>query len=328
MKKKILLTRSFQKKPIEILKKDFDLEIGGNKKNLGKEEIINKIKDKQALICLLADTIDKQVIDAAPELKIIANYAVGYNNIDVDYCIKKNIIVTNTPDVLNEATADIAFALLLSVARRLIESHVFVLKDRFKGWEPNLMLGKEIYGKRVGIIGMGRIGKAFARRCKGFGLETVYYSRTKLKMEEENKFNVKYLNLNDLLKTSDFVSIHVPLTDETYHLLNRKKLNLMKRSSVLINTARGPVVDEKVLLEMLKNKKIWGAGFDVYEDEPDVPEKLKKLDNVVLLPHIGSATEETRTKMAMMCVNAVKDFFEGKTPENIVPEWKNNLKNK
>ncbi len=325
MKPKVLLTRAFQKNPIEYLKKISELEIGSYERNLTKDEIIERIIDKEALISLLADPIDKDVIDSAKNLKIIANYAVGYNNVDYEHCINKGIYVTHTPGVLSEATADIAFALLLSVSRRIVESHKFVLDGKFKGWEPNLMLGKELFGKKVGIIGMGRIGKAFARRCRGFGMEILYYSRRKLPEEEENKLKAKFLPLHELLKESDFISLHIPLTKDTYHLLDREKLELLKESAILINTARGPVVDEKYLINMLKSRRIFGAGFDVYEKEPFIPEELKNLQNVVLLPHIGSATEETREKMAMMSVKAIEDFFNGKIPENLIPEWKSKI---
>ncbi len=325
MKPKVLLTRAFQEKPIKYLSEISDLTIGSLEKNLTKEEIIEKIKGKDALISLLADPIDKEVIDSSPKLKIIANYAVGYNNIDYEYCIEKGIYVTHTPGVLTEATADIAFSLLLSVSRRIIESHNFVLEGKFKGWEPNLLLGKEIAGKTIGIIGMGRIGKAFARRCKGFGMNIFYYSRTKLGEKEEKELGITFKNLNNLLSESDFISLHVPLTKDTYHLLNKEKLELLKNDAILINTSRGAVVDEEYLIKMLKEKRIYGAGFDVYEREPFVPEELKKLKNVVLLPHIGSATEETREKMAMMSVKAIEDYFSGKIPQNLIPEWKNKI---
>jgi len=325
---KVLLTRAFQDKPIKYLLEISELTIGNYERNLKKEEIIELVRDKEALISLLADPIDRDVIDSAPNLKIISNYAVGYNNIDYDCCIKKGIYVTHTPGVLTEATADIAFALLLAVSRRIVESHNFVLEDKFKGWEPNLLLGKEISGKTVGIIGMGRIGKAFARRCKGFGMNVIYYSRTRLSKKEESTLGVEFKELNELLRESDFISLHIPLTKESYHLLSKERLELLKKDAVLINTARGPIVDEEYLIKMLKKRRIFGAGFDVYEREPVVPDELKNLDNVVLLPHIGSATVETREKMAMMSIKAIEDFFKGKTPENLIPEWKKFLNGK
>ncbi len=326
MKRKVLLTRAFQEKPIKELESKFDLEIGSYERNLTKDEIIDKIQDKEGIISLLADPIDKEVMNSGKNLKIIANYAVGYNNIDVEYALQKGIYITHTPDVLTEATADIAFALLLSVARRIIEANRFTVGGKFKGWEPNLMLGVEIFGKKLGIIGMGRIGKAFARRAKGFGLDIYYYSRNRIPEEEEKKFGAKFMGLDELLKISDFISIHTPLTKETRHLLNKEKLDLLKKSAILINTGRGPIVDEEYLIKLLKDNKIFGAGFDVYEKEPFIPEALKKLDNVVILPHIGSATIETREKMAFMCINSIEHFFNGKTPENLIPEWKNKLK--
>jgi glyoxylate reductase len=325
MKRKVLLTRAFQDKPIQELESKFNLEIGSYERNLTKDEIIEKIKDKEGIITLLADPIDKEVIDSGKNLKIIANYAVGYNNIDVEYSLRKGIYITHTPDVLTEATADIAFTLLLTVARRIIEANRFTVEGKFKGWEPNLMLGVEISGKKLGIIGMGRIGKAFARRAKGFGLDIYYYSRNRIPMEEEKKYGANYLELDELLKLSDFISIHTPLTKETHHLLNKEKLDMLKKTAILINTGRGPIVDEEYLIKILRENRIFGAGFDVFEKEPFIPEELKQLDNVVILPHIGSATIETRERMAYMCINSINDYFSGKTPENLIPEWKNKL---
>ncbi len=322
MKPKILLTRAFQDNPITYLNKNFELEIGSYERNLTKTEIIERIKDKDGIITLLADPIDKDVIDSGKNLKIIANYAVGYNNIDVSYAMKKGILITHTPDVLTEATADIAFSLLLNVSRRIIEAYNFTVEGKFKGWEPNLMLGLEISGKNVGIIGMGRIGKAFARRAKGFGLNIFYFSRKRMNPEEEKEYAAQYLELEELLKISDFISLHIPLTEDTYHLLNKERLDLLKKTAILINTARGAVVDEKYLIKLLKDNKIFGAGFDVFENEPIIPPELKTLKNVVILPHIGSATIETREKMAYMCIKALEDFFNGKTPSNLIPEWK------
>ncbi len=323
---KVLITRAFQERPLKILKENFEVEVGSYERNLSKQEIIQKIKDKSALISLLADPIDKEVIESAPNLKIIAQYAVGYNNIDVEYALSKGIYITHTPDVLTEATAEIAFALMLSVSRRIVEADNFTRAGKFRGWEPNLLLGKELKGKTVGIIGFGRIGKSFAKKCNAFGMNVLYTKRNRLSPEEEKELNVKYMEFDELLRVSDVLSFHTPLTKETRHLLSKEKFNLLKEGVIIINTSRGAVIDENALVENLKSGKVWGAGLDVYENEPKIHEELLKMKNVVLLPHIGSATEETREKMAFMCVNSIIDFSKGKIPENLIPEWKEKLK--
>ncbi|HCF38397.1 MAG TPA: D-glycerate dehydrogenase, partial [Thermosipho africanus] len=285
---------------------------------LTKQEMMERLKDADAVVTQLRDPVDKEFIDAGKKLKIIANYAVGFNNIDVEYAKQKGIYVTNTPDVLTEATADIAWALILAVARKIIPADKFTREGKFEGWKPNLFLGYEIYGKTLGIIGMGRIGKAVARRAMGFGMKIIYHNRKRV--EDDYKYNAKYVDLETLLKESDYISINAPLTNETYHLLNKERLSLLKKNAILVNTARGPIVDEKALYELLKDGKIAGAGFDVYENEPEITKGLEKLDNVVLLPHIGSATYETREKMSIMVAENIIDALEGKIPRNLV--WK------
>jgi len=315
---KVFVTYKIPDDGLNILKEKYELDVHEGEDFLTKEEMIERVKDADAVITQLRDPIDKEFIDAGKKLKIIANYAVGYNNIDVEYARLKGIYVTNTPGVLTEATADIAWALLLAVARKIIPADKFVREGKFKGWKPKLFLGYEIYGKTLGIIGMGRIGQAVARRALGFGMKVIYHNRKRLPEEIENKYNANYVDLETLLKTSDFISINVPLTKETYHLLNEEKLSLLKPNAILINTARGPVVDEKALYKLLKEGKIAGAGLDVYENEPQITPGLEKLDNVVLLPHIGSATFETRSKMSIMVAENVIDALEGRTPRNLV----------
>lgn len=315
---KVFVTYKIPDAGINLLRKYFDVEVYEGEKFLTKEEMMNRIKDVDAVITQLRDPVDKEFIDAGKKLKIIANYAVGYNNIDVDYAKKKGIYVTNTPGVLTEATADIAWALLLAVARKIIPADKFTRDGKFEGWKPQLFLGYEIYGKTLGIIGMGRIGKAVARRAIGFGMKILYHNRKRV--EDDYKYNAKYVDLETLLKESDYISIHTPLTKETYHLLNKERLSLLKPNAIIINTARGPVVDEKALYELLKDGKIAGAGFDVYENEPEITKGLERLDNVVLLPHIGSATYETREKMSLMVAENVIDALNGKKPKNLVWE--------
>jgi len=269
-------------------------------------------------VTLLSDKIDAEVFESLPKLKVIANYAVGYNNIDIDEARKRGIRVTNTPEVLTDATADLTLSLMLAVSRRIVEADRFVREHRFVGWKPDLFTGPSLSGKTLGIIGLGRIGKAVAERAKAFGMNIVYCNRKPLLPSEEEKFNVRYLSLEELLRSSDFISLHVPLTRETYHLLNEKRLSMIKTGAVLINTARGPIVNEAALIESLRSGRLAAAGLDVYEEEPEVPQELIDLGNVVLLPHIGSATKEARTEMAIMVGRNVAAVLEGKEPPNPV----------
>jgi glyoxylate reductase len=267
--------------------------------------LIERIRDKAGLICLLSDGIDREVIDAGRALKIIANYAVGYNNIDVDAAAQKNIYVTNTPGVLTDTTADFAFALLMSVARRIPEADAYVRNGRFIGWRPMLMLGTDVHGRTLGIIGFGRIGRALAQRAHGFGMTVLYHEPERLSATVEKQYNAQYRTRDDLLEESDFVSIHVPLSAATHHLIGEREFALMKSSAFLINTSRGPVIDERALVTALKNKDIAGCALDVFEQEPLVEQELKTMPNVVLAPHIGSASVETRTQMALMVADDV-----------------------
>lgn len=286
-------------------------------KPISKAELIKNAWNADAIISLLTDKIDSEIIDNFKQCKIIANYAAGYNNIDIDYAKSKNIIVTNTPDILTNATADIALTLALACSRRVIEGHDFVKKKKFKGWAPKLLLGLEMSGKTIGIIGAGRIGQAVAKRFKAFDTKIIYYNRSK-KYDLEKKVGAKKVTLKKLMKDSDIISIQIPSTDETYHLLDKEHLSLLKPDAILINIARGEVVDEKYLIQLLKKRKIYSAGFDVYENEPDINPELLKLPNVVLLPHLGSATVETRTKMAQLCAENVIRVFDGKSPKTKV----------
>jgi len=310
---KIFVTYKIPEIGLKLLSK-FNVEVNEEDRTLSKEEIIERARDATALVTLLSDNIDAEIINALPRLKIIANYAVGFNNIDIEAAKAKGVIVTNTPDILTDATADLAMALLLAAARRIVEADKFVRKGLFEGWKPELFLGIELNGKTLGIIGLGRIGKAVAKRAQAFGMKVIYHNRRPLTSEEEKNLDVEYRSLEQLLKESDFVSLHVPLTSETYHLLSRNKLKLMKPSAVLINTSRGAVVDEEALIEFLQQGKIAAAGLDVYENEPEVPYALKELDNVVLLPHIGSATVETRNNMAVLVAKNVLAVLKGKKP--------------
>ncbi|WP_244405176.1 2-hydroxyacid dehydrogenase [Ignavibacterium album] len=294
-------------------KKGFDVEVYSKKKLMTRQELIKKVKDADAIISLLADKIDKAVIDRMKRCKIIANYAVGFNNIDIEYARRKDIIVTNTPDVLTDSTADLAMTLVLACARRLNEGEKLVRQRKFKGWRPKLLLGYELNNKTFGIVGMGRIGFAVAKRAYVFGCRIIYYSN-KRNPDAENLLNAKKVSLKSLMKNSDIISLHIPLTNKTKNLINSEMLDLMKRNAIFINTARGEVVDEKYLIEILRNRKIFSAGFDVYENEPDINPELLKLDNVVLLPHIGSATHESRNAMSELAAKNVIAVLSGKNP--------------
>jgi len=313
---KVLLTREIPEAAMERLKKEVDLEYVSEETKLTKEEIIERVKDKDGIISMLDDPIDAVVINSAPNLKVISNYAVGFNNIDVKAATSRGIVVTNTPDVLTDATADLAWALLMAVARRIVEGDRYVRAGHFHCWGPKLMLGYELSGKTLGIIGMGRIGSAVARRAKGFDMRVVYHNRRS--REGEKDIGAEYVSFDRLISVSDFISIHAPLTEDTRHMLGEEEFKQMKKNCILINTARGPIVDEKALVRALKEGWIAGAGLDVYENEPYVSQELLSMDNVVLEPHIGSATYEARERMAEMVVDDCLAVLKGRRPKNIV----------
>ncbi len=318
MKPRVLITRKIFQEALDYLKDYVDYEIGAQEGELKKEDLLDKVRDKKGLLSLLVDTIDREVMDAAPGLVIIANCAVGYDNIDMAYAKQKGILVTNTPGVLTETTADLTWALIMAVSRRIPQADVFTRKKRYKGWELDLFLGREVTGKRLGIIGMGRIGKSVAMKAQAFRMDTVYSDPHRLSPEEEKRYSASCVPLEELLSTSDIVTIHTTLTPETKHLISEERLKLMKKEVILVNASRGPVIDEKALADALEARQIWGAGLDVYEREPEIEERLLSLDNVVLLPHIGSATFETRTKMAMMAAKNLVQGLKGGRPENLV----------
>jgi len=311
---KVFITAIIPEVATKILEEN-GIEVIQNKSYLpiDKKKFLNRAKNCDGILCLLSNKIDKEIIDGLPKVKVIANYAVGFNNIDVDYATQKKIWVTNTPDVLTNATADLAFALLLACARRIVEADEFTRKGKFKIWQSDLMLGKELNGHTVGIIGAGRIGQAFGRRSKGFGMKILYFDKKRIP-EFEKETGAKFSTLNQLLKKSDFISIHTPLTKETYHLIDKKEFEMMKDGAILINTARGEIINEKELVNALKSGKLFSAGLDVYEFEPKITKDLLKMKNVVLLPHIGSATFETRTKMAELAAKNIVNVLRGKKP--------------
>jgi len=315
-RKKIFFTSKLVIKVEEYLK-DFDVEIYEGEPPIPKEVLKEKVKDVDGLVVLLTDKIDAEILDNAPRLKIVANYAVGYDNIDVDECTRRGIVVTNTPDVLTDATAELAWALVFAVARKIVEAHKYVEKRLWRGWSPTLFLGVELKGKTLGVLGAGRIGQAFALKSAGFGMKVVYYNRRPNEVLEK-QLGARKVDLDELLQVSDIISLHLPLTPETYHLIGEREFNLMKPNAIFINTARGKIVDEKALVKVLKERRIYGAGLDVFEFEPQISEELYELDNVVMLPHIGSATVEARTKMAELVVENLRAFFNGEIPPTVV----------
>jgi glyoxylate reductase len=318
-KPKIYVTRELPERGLKIIQKHFDTEVWPGYAPPPKKVIIEKAKNVDALATLLSDKIDAEVFNAAPKLKIVAQLAVGFDNIDVQEATKRGIYVTNTPEVLTDTTADFAWALLMAVARRVVEADKYVRTGQWKvGWHPSMMSGRDIHDATIGIVGAGRIGYAVAKRATGFNMKILFYDVIP-RPEMEKDFGAKKVDLDQLLKESDFVSIHVPLMKETHHLMNEQKLRLMKKTAYLINNSRGPVVDQNALYKALKEDWIAGAGLDVFEQEPTpVDNPLLKFDNVVVAPHISSASLETRSQMAEMVAGNLVAFLEGKKPPNLV----------
>ena len=287
------------------------------------EKLLEEAKKSDALVTLLTDRVDCNLIESSPRLRIIAQYAVGYDNIDIDCATRHGVYVTNTPGVLTDATADLTWALILAAARRIVEADRFVRSGEWyktrTGWHPMMMLGVEVHGKTLGIIGMGRIGRAVAKRARGFDMRVIYYDVVRLPEEVERELGVEYVPLEKLLAEADIVTIHTPLTPETRGLMNRERIRMMKKGAILVNTARGKIVDLDALVEALKDGHLAAAGLDVFPEEPLPPDHpITKLDNVVLTPHIGSATWETRTRMADLVAENLIAFYKGQVPPTLV----------
>ncbi|MEK5389435.1 D-glycerate dehydrogenase [Margalitia sp. FSL K6-0131] len=299
MKKKVYITRKLPQVIYKKLADKFEVKMWDKTDQpVPREILIEEVKEMDGLFCLLTETIDQEVIENAPKLKVIANMAVGYNNINIQAATEKGIIVTNTPGVLTETTADLTFALLMATARRVVEASDYLRNGEWKTWSPMQLTGQDIYGATLGIIGMGRIGQALVKRAKGFDMNIIYYNRSR-KPAMEKEMGIQYMELKELLQASDYISILIPYSSEVHHLIGEKELKLMKKSAILINTARGGIVDEAALFDALKTGEIWAAGLDVFEQEPvNLDSSLLTLPNVVTLPHIGSASEKTRLKMA------------------------------
>jgi glyoxylate reductase len=314
---KVFSTRPLFDAARQILQEKCDVEYWAKPERISREELFKRIAEKQGLVCLLTERIDDQLLRGAPKLRIAANVAVGYDNIDIPACTKRGVAATNTPGVLDETTADFAWTLMMAVARRLGEGEALARSGNWKGWDLDQLVGTDVYGKTLGLVGFGRIGRAMARRASGFKMKVVYTDVQRADEAVEKDLNAEYRDFNSLLADSDFVSVHVPLSSGTQGLFDAAKFFRMKPTAFLINTARGSVVDEAALVHALESKKIAGAALDVYENEPFLHSGLKR-PNVVLAPHIASASLETRTKMACIAATNVRDFFDGKRPPNIL----------
>lgn len=320
-KPRILVTRRWPEAVEQVLSERFDATLNGRDVPMTAEELASALRSYDAVLPTVSDRLPAELFAGGNlRAKILGNYGVGYNHIDVAAAKAANIVVTNTPGVLTDCTADIAMTLLLAIARRAGEGERQVRAGAWSGWRPTHMIGGKVTGKTLGIIGFGRIGKAMAKRCHfGFDMDVVFYNRSRIDPAEASRYGARQLEtVEDVLKVADFVSLHCPGGGENRHLINAERLALMKKGAYLVNTARGDVIDEAALVAALEGDVIRGVGLDVFEAEPNVPERLRKLENVVLLPHLGSATEETRVAMGMKVVDNVSTFFDGREPPDRV----------
>jgi len=318
MKPKILVTRHVYPEAIDILQAHVEVEYNDSPDGFAPDRLRVAVADKQAIVCQLTDHIDADVMDAAASLRVIANVAVGFDNIDIAAATERGILVTNTPGVLTDTTADFAFALLMATARRIPEADRFLRSGRWHQWEIDLMSGHDVHGHTLGILGLGRIGHGMARRARGFDMRVIYHDAVRATPEEEKKLGLTFVTKDGLFREADFVSVHVPLTGATKHYVGGAELALMKHNAILINTSRGPVVDEQALAQALHAGVIAGAGLDVFEDEPRVDTALLSLENIVLVPHIASASIKTRTRMCTMAADNAVALVTGGVPPNPV----------
>ena len=314
MSKSLLVSNVLPAEALALIPKEISVDYHDSKEVLPRPELIARLRGKDGLICHIVSTIDDEVLAAAPTVKVVANVAVGYNNIDVDAARRRGVVVTNTPDVLTETTADFAWALLMATARRVVEADRFVRSGQWDRWLWDLLWGADVYGKTLGVVGFGRIGRAVARRALGFNMRVMYQDAVPADAAIERDLRASRVELATLLRESDFVSLHTPFLPETRHLMNARTLRLMKRSAILVNAARGPVVDEAALVRALQEGWIAGAGLDVFEEEPKVHPGLVPLTNVVLAPHIASASLDTRVAMATLAVRNCLAVLDGKAP--------------
>ena len=318
MAEKVLVTREIPEAGLRVLE-PFDVTVL-HERPPERDELLAAVRGASGILSTATETMDEEVMDVAGEgLRVIANMAVGYDNVDVKAARERDVVVTNTPGVLDETTADVAFMLMLAAARRLGEGERLLRAGRWEWWGPKQLMGRDVWGKKLGIVGFGRIGQAVARRARGFGMEVLYHNRSR-REEAEREVEARYMDLDELLDTADFISIHTPLTPETAHLIGAEELRRMKPETVLVNTSRGPVIDEAALADALAERRIFAAGLDVYENEPEVHPKLLELENLVLAPHIGSASVETREKMAALAAENLATVLRGKEPKTPVNE--------
>ncbi len=315
-KPKLLSTHKLFEAPRKLLDEHFEVDYWEQPERPPRAEVLARVADKEALICLLTEKINEELLDAAPKLRIVSNVAVGFDNIDIAACTRRKIVATNTPGVLDETTADFAWTLLMAVARRLIEGDQLTRSGAWAGWNLDQLCGADVWGKTLGLVGFGRIGRAVARRAAGFGMRIIYNDAIPVAPEVAKQFNAEFVERDKLFAEADFVSVHVPLLPETRHLISAAQLAKMKKTAFLINTSRGPVVDEAALVAALETREIAGAALDVYEHEPKVHSGLVGRKDVVLAPHISSASLATRTKMAMMAAENCVARFAGKKPPN------------
>ena len=318
MKPKLLVTRHIYPEAIAILREHADIDYNDSSAGLGADGLAAAAAGAQAIVSQLTDRMDARLMDAAPELKVIANVAVGYDNVDVPAATERGIVVTNTPGVLTDTTADFAFTLLMAAARRVTEAERFLRSGKWHQWEIDMMCGHDIHHHTLGILGLGRIGRAVARRARGFEMRVLYNDQNRASEADERALGLEFTDVQSLLRDADFVSLHVPLTDATRHYIGADELALMKPGAILVNTSRGPVVDEEALADALERGAIAGAGLDVFENEPTVSPRLLALDNVVLAPHIASASIKTRTRMCTMAAENAVAVLAGNRPDNPV----------
>jgi glyoxylate reductase len=313
---KVLCTRPLFPAARAILEKELDVDYWTPRERIPREQLLKRIADKDALVCLLTEKVDEELLAAAPRLRIAATVSVGYDNIDVAVCTKHKVVATHTPGVLDDTAADFAWTLLMAIARRLLEGDAWMRSGTWPGWDIDQLIGGDIWGKTLGLIGFGRIGRGVARRAQGFNMRVLYNDAVAAPPDIEEDMHAKFVDQETLFRESDFISLHVPLLPNTRHLISKENLEKMKSTAFLINTSRGPVVDEAALAEALENKKIAGAALDVYEQEPKVHPALLTRRDVILTPHIASATVETRTKMTVMAATNVVALFRGLRPPN------------
>lgn len=319
-KPRVLVTRAIPEAGLAILREACEVTVFSSERQPTREELVERLPHYDGVLTMLVDFLDRSMLEQAPHLRVISNYAVGFNNIAIDAATERGIVVTNTPGVLTNATADLAWALIMAVTRRTVEGDSYVRQGKWIGWSPDLLLGMELGEKTIGIVGAGRIGLAVAKRARAFDMKVVYYNRRRLHEDIEREYGLTYVDLDTLVRTSDLVSLHLPYREESHHLFNADMFARMKPSAYLINTARGAIVEEAALVEALQSGQIAGAGLDVFEQEPAVHPGLVELSNVVLVPHLGSSTRETRENMAVIAAENLVRVLQGKRPHSVVNE--------